>query len=84
MTRHFEPKRTKSLVKESLARIVASCSKLFFCKVTRETTQKGPTSNAKFDRLHLSQLKNLSYPGLIYGEIQYRGAAFFPPKILGF
>ena len=65
MTRHFEPKKTKSLVKESLAEIVARCSKLLFCKVTRETTQKGPTSNAKFNPLHLSQLKNLLDPGLI-------------------
>ena len=65
MTRHFEPIKTKSLVKESHAEIVASCSKLLFCKVTRESTQKGPTSNAKFNPLHLSEHKNLLDPGLI-------------------
>ena len=65
MTRHFEPKKSRSLEKESLAEIVASCSKLLFCKVTRETTQKGPTSNVKFYPLHLSQAKKLLDPGLI-------------------
>ena len=74
MTRPFESKKTKGLVKESLAEIVARCSKLQFCKVTRETTQKGPTLNAKFNPLHLYHLKNLLDLGLIYGEIQRRGA----------
>ena len=73
MTRHFESKSTKSLVKESLAEIVASCSKLLFCKVTRKTTQKGPTLNAKFNPLHLYHLKNLQDPGFIQGEIQCGG-----------
>jgi len=56
-------KRVK--VKEILAEIVASCSKLLFCKVTRETTQKGPTYNAKLNPLHLSQTKNPLEPGLM-------------------
>ena len=61
----LSPKKNRSLVKESLAKIVASCSKLLFCKVTKEITQKGPTSNVKFYPLHLTQNKNLLDPGLI-------------------
>ena len=82
MTRHLEPKKTKSLDKESLAEIVARCSKLLFCKVTRETTQKGPTSNVKFYPLHLSQAKNLLDPGLILDKIQRRGLGLFFPSNL--
>ena len=37
--------------------------------------------NDKFNPLHLSQLKNMLDPGLIYGEIQRRGAALFFPLI---
>ena len=70
IARHFEPGKTNSLVKDSLAQIVGSSSKPLFCKVTRETKQKGPTSNANFNHLHLSQLKNLLDPGFIEGEIQ--------------
>ena len=82
ITRNFEPKNNRSLVKESLAEIVDSCSKLLFCKVTRETTQKGPTSNVKFYPLHLSQAKNLLDPGLILDKIQRRGFGLFFPSNL--
>ena len=77
MTRHFEPKKNRSLEKESLAEIVASCSKLLFCKVTRETTQKGPTSNVKFYPLRLSQA---------WYRIKFNvgGLAYFFPQISAF
>ena len=58
---------------------MARCSELQFCKVTRETTQKGPTLNAKFNLLHLYHLKNHLDPGFIQVEIQRGGAALFFP-----
>ena len=67
MKTQFEPKKIKSSLKESLAQIVASCTKLPIFKVIRETTQNGPTMKAKFNPLHLSQTKNLLDLGLIYG-----------------
>ena len=44
---------------------MASCSTLPFCKITGETKQKGPTSNIKFNPIHMSQTKNILRPGLL-------------------
>ena len=50
---------TKKSMFGSLVKLVATCSKLHFCKVTSEITQNGQLSNCNRDPLHLFKWTNL-------------------------